>query len=37
MAGALGVSIMSFPRLDLFQVAVVTFGATFFVALSFLY
>jgi hypothetical protein len=35
--GILGASIMRFPRLDLFQVAVVSFGAAFFVGLSFLF
>ena len=37
MDGALGASIMRFPRPDIFQVAVVGFGAAFFVGLSFIF
>jgi hypothetical protein len=37
MAMAPGASIMHFPRLDLFQIGVVTFGAAFFVGLSLIF
>jgi hypothetical protein len=36
-AGVVGASIMRVPRLDPIQVAVVSFGAAFFVGLSFLF